>query len=367
MKQLLKSTRLLIICVVLFLSCKQTPSGTSGEEEMRSNCKIFAAVDGLRLRASAGAEGAEITKISLGEELKDLNECSTFTTKVKLNGHWYEEPWIFVETQGGQKGWVYAAAVSFKGDTPAASTRGLIEKRAIALFGQTHFKEILSYQSAYLNAKNETSLRAVMLQGDQLRSKLEQVLLTKVAISEETREMSPLDWLDVLLPGYQASLVAEGTAYRLFKTFKVWSEKSKNTTGAADNKYFEYSMAYYADSIEYFFGKNYMLLTDVEGASLLGEGKHLELLQKADALLQQSEVFKMEILQYKTELMDDIIGVKGATYWQPKEKILQEITNIEKSGLRLLDQADLIALSTRKKQFENAAANGILVNQRAGE
>jgi len=109
-----------------------------------------------------------------------------------------------------------------------------------------------------------------------------------------------------------------------------------------------------------------MLLTDVEGASLLGEGRHLQLLRKAASVLQQSEVFRTEMLQYKTDLLDDIMGVKGVTYWQPKDKIIQEISDIEDAGIAILDQADRIALSTRKKQFDNPSANGILVNQRAG-
>ena len=360
-------TRILILSAALLFACKPKPPADVSAEPLQTNCRIFAAVDGLRLRATAGETGVEIGKIRVGEELKDLHECSPFSTKIKLKGHWYEEPWILVETMQGQKGWVYAGAVSFKGDTPAATTRGLIEKRAMTLFGPALFKEILGYQRAFFQAKSDESLRLVMQQGDQLRSKLEQVLRTKVALSDETQEMPPLDWLDVLLPGYQASLVAEGTEYRLFKTYKDWREKSANTSGEADNQYFGYCLSYYADSIEYFFGRNYMLLTDVEGASLLGEGRHLELLRKAAAVLQQSEVYKKEMLVYKTDLLDDIMGVKGVTYWQPKDKIIQEISAIEKAGIDLLDQRDLIALSTRKKQFENAEANGILVNQRAGE
>ena len=348
------------------MACQSNPSNVTFGADRVVNCKIFANVDGLRLRSTPGENGEEVTKVRLGTELKDLNQCSDFETKIKLQGVWYTEPWIMVETLEGQRGWVYAGAVSFKGDTPAASSMALIEKRATTLFGAAIFQEILAYRKSYFNANTDLAIRAVLLRGDQLRKKLEQTLVSKITVSEETNSIPAMDWLDVLLPGYQASLVTEGTEYRLFKTFKIWSQKAKLTTGDADNQYFDYCQSYYADSIEYFFGKNYMLLTDVEGASLLGEGRHLELLRKAAAVLQQSQVFRTEMLQYKTDLLDDIMGVKGVTYWQPKDKIIKEISDIEDAGIAILDQADRIALSTRKKQFDNPSANGILVNQRAG-
>jgi len=358
--------RFLAIVILFVIGCKTDKKVKHSPELGVTNCKIFVNTDGLRLRATPGENGKEIKKLSQDEEIKDLNESSTFTSKIKLDGVWYEEPWLNIETMDGVKGWVFAGAVRFKGDTPSESTLALLEKRAKTIFGKEYFAKIAKYRELYKNASADKNIQAALKMGDSLRVDLENILLMKATVSEETGMIANLEWLDVLMPGYQASLVAEGTEYRLFKDFRQIKEKAKKTSGDADNQYVEYCMNYYSDSIEYFFGKNYMLLSDVEGASLLGEGRHYELLKGINDC-EKNKLFQLEFTAFKNQLLDDIMGIYGTTYWQPLDKILAEIDKITKANFLILTKEDAIALVTRRSQFLSAKANNIVVNLRAGE
>ena len=177
-----------------------------------------------------------------------------------------------------------------------------------------------------------------------------------------------IETLKLTESGKRAVQLAESQLNRslVVEDFRQIKEKAKITSGDADNQYVEYCMNYYSDSIEYIFGKNYMLLSDVEGASLLGEGRHYELLKGINDC-ENNKLFQLEFTAFKNQLLDDIMGIYGTTYWQPLDKILAEIDKIAKANFLILTKEDVIALATRRSQFLSAKANNIVVNLRAGE
>ena len=90
--------RFLVILLLFVFGCKTDKKVQHSPELGVTNCKIFVNTDGLRLRETPGENGKEIKKLSQDEELKDLNESSTFKSKIKLDVVWYEERWINIET-----------------------------------------------------------------------------------------------------------------------------------------------------------------------------------------------------------------------------------------------------------------------------
>jgi len=50
---------------------------------------------------------------------------------------------------------------------------------------------------------------------------------------------------------------------------------------------------------------------------------------------------------------------EGVEYWEQQEKIIQELDAILESNFEILDDADRIALSTKRKHFEDPATHGI--------
>ncbi len=68
----------------------------------------------------------------------------------------------------------------------------------------------------------------------------------------------------------------------------------------------------------------------------------------------------------KDLILNDILDYH-ATYWQPAEKIRLELDQVLEVRFSCLTDRDRLALSERRKAFDNPAANGIRVNLRAGE
>ena len=98
----------------------------------------------------------------------------------------------------------------------------------------------------------------------------------------------------------------------------------------------------------------------------MGKGEHLKILNEIDRIIKKSDLFANEITGLKDRLIDDITN-KDVDYWENKDKILGEIDAILAANISALSNEDIIALKTRRKQFEYPAENGIKVNFRSGE
>ena len=114
-----------IIFLTLFYSCKNTNSTETpknpakevdtlvqDEPQKRERILLYADVDKLRLRKEPGAKGDVLEQIEEGEKLLFLNEKTDYTEKIKLRAQWHEEPWLKVESEKGNTGWVFGGAVT---------------------------------------------------------------------------------------------------------------------------------------------------------------------------------------------------------------------------------------------------------------
>ena len=95
---------LLTFCFACKNESKENPNQKPVEEVNESSTKegptqMIVNLDKLRLRDSPGEKGKEVALLLKGTVLEDLGEVSDFTTKVKLRGVPYDEPWIKVKTQ----------------------------------------------------------------------------------------------------------------------------------------------------------------------------------------------------------------------------------------------------------------------------
>ena len=145
------------------------------------------------------------------------------------------------------------------------------------------------------------------------------------------------------------------------------AEKASKTRGRADDDFIDLNIQLYPmDSIEYFYPVYFMQTWDYGGHSLLGEGKHMEILSSANEVMaKHSGVFDAELNQIKDELIQDLTASPQG-YWYEKSRILSEIDKIMKAELGILTEKDKIAVSEQRKRFADPVASGIKVGLRSG-
>ena len=377
----MKSTPIIFFLFLIFLSCSNetvsngdTPTidGTSTEanavtEQAFKPTKMLIGLDQLRLRSTPGEKGDEIAFLKKGTVIYDTGEVSNFTTRIKLRGIWFDEPWIKVKTEKGIEGWVYGGAVTFDLQNQTDLANKLLDLRLKSFFGKGINSELHSYRKAYHSASTSQDFSKVFRKGEQLRDTMVTLLEKKIDVVEmDYNQLPDLFWVEEGLPGYETALVAEGTLYYLFKNFKTFQKLAAKTSGKEDDDFVNLNLMVHAqDSIEYFFPSWFQQTWDYGGHSLLGQGTHLKILEQADKDLKKSDLFLNEVIKIKDEVVNDIVG-KDITYWESSDKIQKELDDILASNLSILTSDDKVALETRRKMFANPKANGVEVNHRAG-
>lgn len=353
----------ILIGTIAILSCqREQKSPTATENE---GTKLITNLEEVRLRDAPGENAKVIRTLTKGTVLYDLDEVSDFTTKIKLRGIEFDEPWLKVRTQDGTEGWVYGGALNFTMSDASKLANLLMEKRLVALFGKTLADSISTYRQHYNKIQSAADMAQVYREGTTLRDAVVQVMGDKIVVNDPN-ELPDLFWLEQAMPGFVPQLVAEGTAYYLFWDYKNLSSKAKTTSDPADDAFLQLAIVIFPqDSVEYFYPAWFIQTWDYGGSSLLGRGVHDQLLQKMDETLQKSDLFAPEIRQWKTLLLNDITH-PDVSYWEKQEKIIAELDTILVRNYSILTDADKIALQTRRQQFENPTENSISVNQQSG-
>lgn len=348
-------------------SCRNTtpekPTTKTTEVEKKEIINLIIAIDQSKLFSTAGLKGEELVRLPLSENLLYLNELSAFTTAITLNGIPFNEPWLKVQTKGGQIGWIYAGAVKFD-ETGKGKTlyNAIVRKRLANFFGQNAGQLIESYSQKY----NETETAYEFAQLYELGQKLRDTLivqLNRIDLSE-TPEVPDLFWIDEPLPALVPTRIVDANMFHLFFDYKELYQKALSTVGKEDEAFVSlfYTM-YSLDSIEYFYPSWYIKMNDSpQTYSLLGENIHLKMLTQMDNLAIQTDLFHPLLIQIKIKILQDILT--NNLYWRNAKDIIKEVNQILKADFELLSKADKIALQERIKMFEKPEKYEILVDGR---
>jgi hypothetical protein len=361
------------LSLIFFLGCwddsppKVDPDPVDPVEKEVEPTKMIVNIDHLRMRTTPGEKGEEVTRLKKGTVLFDLGEVSEFTTRIQLRGIWFDEPWLKVKTQENLEGWVYGGAVTYDMENPTELASKMMEKRLQTFFGKGLTLRLNRYKTNYDSLKTSNDFATNLKEGLELRDTLTTILENRINVGDNYNQMPDLFWIENAIPGYVTQLVAEGTIYYLFQDFRQLKQKSQITDGSEDDDFVDLNLLVFsADSVEHFFPAWFIQTWDYGGCSLLGKGEHFKILSKANEILNKSTLFKDEIIDIKNRLVDDITG-KDVDYWEEQEKILVELDSIMASGFSVLTNEDMIALKTRRMQFEYPVENKIKVNVRSGE
>jgi hypothetical protein len=368
------------ISLFLFYSCgnevKESENDISQEEvkivipPKPERTKLIANIDYLRLRSEAGTDSETVAMLERGQVMHDLGEISDFTTAVELRGVKYNEPWLKVETADGQKGWVYGGGVYFDLNNSSKAMDLLMKKRLMSFYGKDISEDVFAYRKAFTMARTDKDMARVIEEGSSLAKEMNEKneKILPMANPENAKDVPDLRWLQQSLPGYHLGSAAEGTIYWFYRNLKQFSEKASKTRGKADDDFINLNIQLFPkDSIEYFYPIYFMQTWDYGGHSLLGEGKHLEILTTANEVMaKHPSTFDAEINEIKDNLIQDLTASPQG-YWYGKTRILSEIDKIMKAELGILTEKDKIAIGEQRKRFTDPAASGIKVGLRSGE
>jgi len=355
---------IIILLCIGFGACQS--SDTSAENEQKSPVTQFTTnVDHARLREAPGTDAEVVRTLPRGTELSALGNFSEFTTRTKLRGITFDEPWLHVRTTDGVEGWIYGGALSFSMDDHSELAAMLMEKRLQTLFGEELSTRICSYRQSFSAANSAEMLAMAYREGTALRDTLVRIMEEKIEV-DHSAELPDLFWLEQALPGFETQLVAEGTAYYLFWNYKTLAERAEATTGTEDDAFASLQLSVFPDdSIEYFYPAWFLQTWDYGGHSLLGRGVHLSTLQKIDQLLEKSDLFTPELSRLKARLVNDMTE-PHVTYWETKEKIQTELDRILGADFSVLTETDKALLQDRRQSFENPDSSNIEVNHQSG-
>ncbi len=365
----MRTVFLLLIVAAMTTACRKREPNTEAQDtphtQSASVVQFRTAVADLRLRETPGEKGAILTTLPKDAVLEDLGEVSDFTTRVTLRGITYNEPWIKVKTTDGKTGWVYAGGINFSPEQSSKTTEILLQKRALALFGQSLLTRMRQHQRDFATIRTDKDFAQLYVQSQGLRDTLERILYDKIQINEPAN-LPDLFWISSLLPGFQPQVVAEGTAYALFFDYRRWLPLARRSTGVQDDLFVEVQIsAFPQDSIEYYFPAWQIQTWDYGGSSLLGKGIHKNLLDKIAVQLKGGSLFEEPLTQMKNRIIEDITSAE-TSFWQPAAEAISELDAILAANYDMLTPNDKIALATRRKQLEDPRKHNLQVNLRAG-
>lgn len=344
---------LFAIVLVITTGCgdeeKEEPKITIVEqvEEVKSGpVDIKVILNTVNMRAEPSMNSKVIAKLAKDEKITWLEQISETTSPVKLRGVRYNDPWLYVNTKDDAKGWVYAATVATFGDSPQDKSlnQQLLDIRTNSFFGASLASEIRNYQKGYVNAGTSESMAEVFAFGQELRQKVVQLLEEKA--EADVQPPADMSWLDKLMPGYWHAVVAEGTRYYLFADFNAFKRKAMQTKGEEDDAFMDLNLTMFPDGKEHFFPVWIEQTWDYGGESLLGQGHHTKVLNKLDALVSSTELFKNQVTDIKSRLVRDITA-KETKFRMPQATWETELKAILKEKYDVLDENDTKALKAK--------------------
>lgn len=86
---------------------------TSEISEAARPDQVQAWVDQLVVKAQPGKDMPEVTKLNEGEVVSYLHQRTVSRSEETLRGQRFYEPWILIQTQAGQMGWVHEGGVRY--------------------------------------------------------------------------------------------------------------------------------------------------------------------------------------------------------------------------------------------------------------
>ncbi|TNE59647.1 MAG: SH3 domain-containing protein [Bacteroidetes bacterium] len=317
------------------------------------------------VRKEPAEHGQVLVQVTPGEHLKDLYRVSPYVASIYLKDTLRQEPWLYIQTASGTEGWVNGGALApYNHDDAIAKRQWVIRKRFEAWFGPDLTRRWQGWLQEQGYA-SDTAFARTILQGFQLRDTLN-LLAERNVMRNPGMANLDLFWLEEAMPGFVLQRLGSAPVFHLFADIRYLQGKAQDTPGLQDDWFAAaYLTAFPTDSIESMLPAWVFPITTTSSYSNLGAGRHLQTLQAIDTALRSGNALEAELLNLKDKVLADIMD-SDRQYWQPKDKILQEMQAVLSADLSCLTRRDRLALEARLKMFEQPEKNNLTINLRSG-
>jgi hypothetical protein len=294
----------------------------------------------VNLRQKPTMNSAVVDKLPSGSKLLWQGQVSEITAPVKLRGVRYNDPWLYVKTNEGADGWIYAATIEVVKNSQKARrlAQQLAMRRAYGVLGSDMAQQLQQYRENYLKSTDSAGFARAFEEGQELRDQLVKLLEKKAKV--DMKAPADMQWLESVMPSYKQVRVAEGTRYYLYADFNKLKEKARQTSGDEDNAFIDLQLLVYPDGVEDKFPVWIKQVSDYQGENLLGKGIYLKIFEQMDVVLRQGSLFEEAVLELKKRMVNDMIA-SHSKFRESKKARSKEIQEILKD--------DFIALSDEDK------------------
>lgn len=336
----MKKYFLLIMCLTILGSTILMAAGTPG----------VITGDGVRLRKSSSLSAQVVASLFKGNRVTILGRVNgqaykrnRLWYKIKADAHQIDVAYVhsaFVKTGRQANAYLRRFRPSvfrwYLKKTFTSSQRKLINRY---YYAQKKLKGVKDFVKLFALA------RKVEKNISQGVDKAYQALLKKTN-GKATGQLK-MAWLYTLTPGLIISYVAEGTVAQLQLYFPFFKKLAQSTYTDIDDEFIRIYMLAYGKVADHW-PKWFVQTWDYGGHSLLGQGKHLQVLKKIDALNSKTAYFRGELKKIRARAIQDILTY--SVYYESVPNMVREIKQILRNVR--LSSSEKRKLNNRIKEFQ---------------
>ncbi|MGK0388536.1 MAG: hypothetical protein ACI94Y_001266 [Maribacter sp.] len=79
----------------------------------RSYTPLYVTLQDLKVRTGPSRDSSIVSTLSLNEEVMFMEKRTGFRERINIGTETTNEPWVYVQTQKGHRGWVYGAGIHY--------------------------------------------------------------------------------------------------------------------------------------------------------------------------------------------------------------------------------------------------------------
>ncbi len=345
MKKISRLLPLVFVLTLLLPHCKndETQQRATTKNENAQTLKTPAdgallptaaiAVDYLRLRKTPQLDAEELATLRWGEIVKLTGEITGFRQKITLRGLHYNDPWVRVQTQNGQTGWVYGGGLSFRQQPLSVVATNLMNGRLTHFLGEELAKQLVEHANRFNKQPcHEMAFAERQKDALTLRTQIEEKLRKHF---KPSKKLPDFYWLERNFPTFFLSLEGMPEQLHLFQNFKTLNQRALACSGQLDEQLVQlYFQLFPSDSLEAW-QPAYLLYDRANNQTyfMIGENYATELFKKLAPLYEAGGIYREFAVYWKNHWLQ---ALKNFPHWEDQELVNSEIRAILALDLPML-------------------------------